>query len=902
MQSSDPDSADSVKLSDFGIDARRGLLPAQDPLQCLAEPVYGPWEELGNELPQVLLRDDFRSVLHRLPLLDISGLRNAAEYERAFLLLSLFANAYIFGAGRRAVTSCLPRNLAVPFCQVAARLERPPIFSYPTVFHNWRLHDPASEISFANLACLHTFTCNPSEEQFWRVLLEMEYIFAPGLFSILELRRAMRLQQNAEVQASIKTLLRTCDELKIHIQKMPSRCDIHGWVYALVPYLSGWNEFSSHAALKDGLVYEGVSAERRKCNSATAAQSPIFQLLDALIAVEHGKKTRPFLGYMAESLHPGHRRLLRTLLQGPSLQQYVLTNASDQSDQSDLVELFGELVHKIIDLRHTHFIIANEFLQRRYLDEKQQAFLSKSIGETRVLLTPLMKFRRQLHQSIEPASPATEPAAAAPKETRWTVVYASQTGSATLRALDLFSLLQRKAPAGVTVQCIGMDQYDLEKQLQMETVLLIVTSTYGDGHPPVMGERFREQLQQLTAAGLQYPVQYAVFGLGSSLYANYCQFAKEADGWLSQLGGQRLSPLMTDDSVHRHESGYEEWKSAVVRNVLGENESLPPPAPAPRMPPIPPHEAPDAGKCAIPSGRAKKIVVLLDNGSDLDASAARHLLASPNYRLRVFSDGTTSAKLKSLLSQDCEVISGDRTAPDSLARGFAGAHAVVASTDFFAIGEAAELAQGKRLVDAALAAGVRHFLWSSMEDCAVPQFRAKAAVARYARANKLPLTELVPASLFDDFLTIYAPRRAADGSLVLFLPPGAASRGHEYVAADDLGGWIRACLEAPDRYLGRSVPMCSARVSLHELAAAITATTGERCRAEPVTTEQLLRTQAFGPLTRMYCALWDHLNASPERWRDADASRSIYPQAMTLRQWLEAHGGSLGSRFCGPYA
>src|SRR5829696_3607770 len=86
----------ATDLAAFGISRDRGFLPAEDPLQELPSQ-YGLWEELGRDLPKLLMTQHLRATLERLPALDPAGLTSPAQLERAMLLLSYFAHAYVWG-------------------------------------------------------------------------------------------------------------------------------------------------------------------------------------------------------------------------------------------------------------------------------------------------------------------------------------------------------------------------------------------------------------------------------------------------------------------------------------------------------------------------------------------------------------------------------------------------------------------------------------------------------------------------------------------------------------------------------------------------------------------------------------------------------------------------------------
>lgn len=60
-------------------------------------------------------------------------------------------------------------------------------------------------------------------------------------------------------------------------------------------------------------------------------------------------------------------------------------------------------------------------------------------------------------------------------------------------------------------------------------------------------------------------MRFAVFGLGSSAYPNFCAFGKYVDNLLGELGGERLVKLATGDEVCGQEQTFHEWAPEVFR-------------------------------------------------------------------------------------------------------------------------------------------------------------------------------------------------------------------------------------------------------------------------------------------------------------------------------------------------
>ena len=92
-------SVQSSTLAPCGISSDTGFLPACDPLTRL--PAYfQAWDDLGAQLPALLLAGQARKTIARLPELEIERLEGEAERERALLLLSTFVSAYVWGISR----------------------------------------------------------------------------------------------------------------------------------------------------------------------------------------------------------------------------------------------------------------------------------------------------------------------------------------------------------------------------------------------------------------------------------------------------------------------------------------------------------------------------------------------------------------------------------------------------------------------------------------------------------------------------------------------------------------------------------------------------------------------------------------------------------------------------------
>ncbi|XP_054027353.1 nitric oxide synthase, endothelial [Dryobates pubescens] len=184
-----------------------------------------------------------------------------------------------------------------------------------------------------------------------------------------------------------------------------------------------------------------------------------------------------------------------------------------------------------------------------------------------------------------------------------TILYATETGKSQSYAWNLCQLFQRAFDPKV----LCMDEYDVVS-LEHETLVLVVTSTFGNGDPPECAESFSKALMEMTSpytstsqaepplsyklrfnsvsqsdqlvaswkkkrrqlsntdsAGALGALRFAVFGLGSRAYPHFCAFARAVDTRLEELGGERLLPMGEGDELCAQEETFRTWARHVFQ-------------------------------------------------------------------------------------------------------------------------------------------------------------------------------------------------------------------------------------------------------------------------------------------------------------------------------------------------
>ncbi|WP_163921703.1 NADPH-dependent assimilatory sulfite reductase flavoprotein subunit [Raoultella planticola] len=138
-----------------------------------------------------------------------------------------------------------------------------------------------------------------------------------------------------------------------------------------------------------------------------------------------------------------------------------------------------------------------------------------------------------------------------------TLISASQTGNARRVAEALRDDL---IAAQLNVKLVNAGDYKF-KQIASEKLLVIVTSTQGEGESPEEAVALHKFLFSKKAPKLE-GTAFAVFGLGDTSYEFFCQSGKDFDSRLAELGGERL--LDRVDADVEYQPAAAEWRARVV--------------------------------------------------------------------------------------------------------------------------------------------------------------------------------------------------------------------------------------------------------------------------------------------------------------------------------------------------
>ena len=303
----------------------------------------------------------------------------------------------------------------------------------------------------------------------------------------------------------------------------------------------------------------------------------------------------------------------------------------------------------------------------------------------------------------------------------------------------------------------------------------------------------------------------------------------------------------------------------------------------------------------------KQTIAIVGATGSQGGGLVRAILADPagRFAARALTRDPKSEKALALAELGAEVVAADVDDEDSLTRAFSGAHGVYCVTFFWDhFSPEQEMAQARNMAQAARRSGVRHAIWSTLEDSRqfipvdddrmptlmgkykVPHFDAKADADRFFAEAGVPTTYLLTSFYWDNLINFgMAPKPGEDGRLHFVLPMGEARLPG--IAAEDIGRCALGIFQQGDMQKGKRLGIAGEHLTGAEMAAALAEALGQPVVHAPVGPEQF-RTFGF-PGAEDLGNMFQFNRDCAETFcaaRDVAAARSLNPELQTFAQWL----------------
>jgi uncharacterized protein YbjT (DUF2867 family) len=302
----------------------------------------------------------------------------------------------------------------------------------------------------------------------------------------------------------------------------------------------------------------------------------------------------------------------------------------------------------------------------------------------------------------------------------------------------------------------------------------------------------------------------------------------------------------------------------------------------------------------------RTIITVIGATGSQGGGLARAILADPagDFACRAVTRDTTKDNARALAAKGAEVVKADLDDVASVEQAFAGSYGAFCVTNFWEHFSAEkEKAQARNLADAAKAAGLKHVIWSTLEDTRklmtpddkrmpmlqgqyrVPHFDAKAEADAFFAGS--PVTYLLTSFYWDNLYAFgLGPKKAPDGSYNWVFPMG--DKRLAGIAAPDIGKTAYGIFKAGPQYIGRTVGIAGEHLPMAQMASSLSSALGIRVNYQPVEPDAY---RGFGfpgadELGNMFQVYRD-FEKEVVGARDVDLTRKLNPELQTFDQWLE---------------
>ena len=302
----------------------------------------------------------------------------------------------------------------------------------------------------------------------------------------------------------------------------------------------------------------------------------------------------------------------------------------------------------------------------------------------------------------------------------------------------------------------------------------------------------------------------------------------------------------------------------------------------------------------------KKVIVVFGATGAQGGGLARAILNDPGseFSVRAVTRDASSDKAKELAKMGAEVVEGDIDDKESMKRALKDAYGAFFVTFFWAHFSAEkETAEANNMAEAAKDAGLKHVIWSTLEDVRkvvplndnsmptlqgkykVPHFDGKGEADQFFIDAGLPVTFLLASFYWDNLIYFGSgPKRGEDGKLSITFPMGDKKMAG--ISSDDIGKCAYGIFKKGEEVIGKRIGIAGEQITCAEMAKTLSKHLGEEVTYNKVTPAQY---RAFGfpgadDLGNMF-QFYHDFDELCNSTRDVNYSRELNPELKSFDQW-----------------
>jgi uncharacterized protein YbjT (DUF2867 family) len=303
----------------------------------------------------------------------------------------------------------------------------------------------------------------------------------------------------------------------------------------------------------------------------------------------------------------------------------------------------------------------------------------------------------------------------------------------------------------------------------------------------------------------------------------------------------------------------------------------------------------------------KKILTLFGATGAQGGSLSRAIMkdASSPFSVRAVTRDPDSEKAHALAKLGAEVVRADIDDASTVEKALDGAYGAFFVTFYWAhFSPEKEKAEVQSYAQAAKTKGLKHVIWSTLEDTRrwvplndnrmptlmekykVPHFDAKGESDKYFRELNVPVTFLRASFYWDNFIFFGSgPKKGPDGKLYLTLPLDNSKMAG--IAAEDIGKAAYGIFQRPEKMIGKTIGVAGEHLTGEEMANALSRALGKEVIFNNVTPETF---RSFGfpgadDLGNMF-QFYRDFETDVNKIRDVAQTRELNPSLQSFEEWL----------------
>ena len=271
--------------------------------------------------------------------------------------------------------------------------------------------------------------------------------------------------------------------------------------------------------------------------------------------------------------------------------------------------------------------------------------------------------------------------------------------------------------------------------------------------------------------------------------------------------------------------------------------------------------------------------VLVTGATGTQGGAVAKALLARGYSVRGLTRNPDSGRARAMSELGVSMVKGDFDDAASLAAAMEAAYGVFAVTNFWEHGYETEVSHGKQLVDAAAAAGVEHFVFTSVSGAddytGIPHFDSKGEIEDYLRESGINYSIVRPVEFMDNIA--YDRKQIMTGT---YYDPRDSGKSHQWIAASDIGFFVGTAFDNPATWIGKEIDIAGDELTIAEYVDVLSFTMGLNVHHQQISWKSF--EEDAGEEMTVMLRWFDEKGYSV----DVEALRREYPGLLTFEQFM----------------